>query len=665
VNCVDPGMISTPQQETVMDTVTTLALNTDTTLALNTDTILALDTDATLSLDTDTTLSVDTESTLVVAYDAVANDTCSVLCSGEILHEVQVRQIYPDDKYFVDMKLLGDPDVIISDFLVRKNKTGEISDDELEDFLTNWFDKPGTDIETVHPQDFVSKPRFILDVHDMKFRNWLLELNSKWRRLMRKSPIDVQENQRLYSQIYLPFPFVIPGGRFRELYYWNSYWIVEGLFLCEMKSSAVNMIRNLLHLVEIYGYVPNGSRKYYEGRSEFPMLVPMVDLYLQNTFDLNFIKQNIHLLDREYEHWNKSNLVTVEHEQGNYSMFRYIVNATAPRPEAYSTDYDLAALINNNHSTQLYSDIQAAVVSGWDFSSRWLVTATNSIGNSILDIETSRIIPVDLNCLMAYNAKLLSSFHDQIGNKSQSEYYLNIANNLTQAIETVLWDEEKGFWFDLDLATLELRKAFYGSSMMALWTDSYGIVRNKTYTARRAIDYMKISGVFDYAGGLPASLSSESGLQWDLPNGWAPLNAIGVEGLRRAASYDTRAEGIALDLARKWVFNNYYTFVNDSKHPMMEDYNVVQPGKGSSHFYPVQEGFGWSNAVVMKLLKIYPHAIQTPGKPHAFWNFFPGILLVVALIAVLTVHFVCSGRRRRIREEERRRLLDEEISGYM
>lgn len=87
--------------------------------------------------------------------------------------------------------------------------------------------------------------------------------------------------------------FVIPGGRFRELYYWDTYWIMSGLLLCDMTTTARGVIENFFYLIRTYNIIPNGSRKYYLQRSQPPLLIPMVDQYYQHTKDLDFVRQNI------------------------------------------------------------------------------------------------------------------------------------------------------------------------------------------------------------------------------------------------------------------------------------------------------------------------------------------------------------------------------------
>jgi len=114
---------------------------------------------------------------------------------------------------------------------------------------------------------------------------------------------EVKDNPELYSLIFVPNGFIIPGGRFKELYYWDTYWIVKGLLLSDMHETTKGVIENLLWLVQKLGLIPNGSRVYYEQRSQVPLLIPMVDAYYKKTKDHEFIKNNFHLLEKEFSYW--------------------------------------------------------------------------------------------------------------------------------------------------------------------------------------------------------------------------------------------------------------------------------------------------------------------------------------------------------------------------
>ena len=587
-------------------------------------------------------------------------DDCPVLCTGKLLEDVQLSAMFNDSKDFVDMTLLGSPEVILEKYEDLVNKSDPVPKKDLEVFVNLWFNF-SSDVVEVTPTDFTKDPMFIRYVFDIDYRSWLNDLNSKWKDLIRKTPDTIKNNPRLYSSIYLPHSFVVPGGRFREMYYWDSYWIVEGLLLCNMKSTAKNMIENMLYLVSQYGHVPNGSRKYYIGRSQIPFLIPMMELYHQYTGDDSFIKSNLDLLDTEFEFWLNNRQLDVHHDSDVYSMFHYSVDADEPRAESYLQDYRMGQNISESDRNRFYSDIQSAAESGWDFSSRWFESnVTNDI--DILDIKTSSVIPVDLNCLLSYNGYLLSKYHGSFGNETMSEWYKDFAETLNRAINRVLWDDVEGFWFDMDYTNADgiLRSNFYASGLMPLWTNTYGLERNESYTVGKVLDYLKNVGVLTYDGGLPTSMLA-SGQQWDFPNGWAPLHHIAIVGLHQASVHDPEAADIAFDLAKKWVETNYQVYTrNTTFHEMMEKYDVVTPNASAGHggFYKVQDGFGWTNGVIMKIFQMYPHTMHRPTREPWWLKYMPMVGLVGFIIFVLSAHFISMRHHRKQKER-----LDNEASG--
>ncbi|KAK2846674.1 hypothetical protein Q5P01_009673 [Channa striata] len=215
-----------------------------------------------------------------------------IYCTGPILHQVQKAKLFDDDKYFVDMKLKAAPDVVSSAFhnLSREFPNTTVPRAELQEFLNTCFEKPGTEFESWTPPDWHDKPKFLGRIADQELRDWAKKLHNLWKSLGRKIRADVKDHPELYSQIYTPHPVVVPGGRFRELYYWDSYWVINGLLLSEMRDTAYGMIQNFLHLVNRYGFVPNGGRVYYERRSQPPFLTLMVESYYQATKDEEFLR---------------------------------------------------------------------------------------------------------------------------------------------------------------------------------------------------------------------------------------------------------------------------------------------------------------------------------------------------------------------------------------
>ncbi|VDN40529.1 unnamed protein product [Gongylonema pulchrum] len=165
----------------------------------------------------------------------------------------------------------------------------------LQQFVDEHFDPPGFELIEWYPEDWAAFPSSFLKIEDYHLRRWALHLHRIWRDLCRRVKDDVRLHQELYSLLYVPHPFIIPGGRFREFYYWDSFWIVKGLLFSEMYETAKGIIRNLAYMVENHGFVPNGGRVYYLIRSQPPLLTPMVYEYFLATGDLDLVQEVRHL----------------------------------------------------------------------------------------------------------------------------------------------------------------------------------------------------------------------------------------------------------------------------------------------------------------------------------------------------------------------------------
>lgn len=286
------------------------------------------------------------------------------------------------------MKLKRSPNETLKrfdEFMVKHNQ----KPDKLNviQFVEENFDQTGLEFEKWDPSDWKPNPKFIENIKDHRFREWCLKLHHIWKELGRKMTSDVKNNPDLYSIIWVPNPVIVPGGRFREFYYWDSYWIFQGLLLSEMHETVKGMLENFLYIVQHYGHIPNGGRIYYLARSQPPVLIPMVKLYLDFTHDHQFIKDNIHLMDKEFDFWINNHTKIVNMNGVNYTLATYGDRSWGPRPESYSEDVKSAALFRSDKTKveAYYSELKAAAESGWDFSSRWfIVNATDKGKISIL-----------------------------------------------------------------------------------------------------------------------------------------------------------------------------------------------------------------------------------------------------------------------------------------
>uniref|UniRef100_A0A672FUZ6 Trehalase n=1 Tax=Salarias fasciatus TaxID=181472 RepID=A0A672FUZ6_SALFA len=545
-----------------------------------------------------------------------------VYCTGPILHHVQSAKLFADDKYFVDMKLKASPDVVLSAFHNLSERFPDtIPPVELENFLSVYFDKPGTEFEEWTPSDWKEKPEFLSKITDHKLRDWAAKIHDLWKLLGRKIRSEVRDHPELYSQIYAPHPVVVPGGRFRELYYWDSYWVINGLLLSEMTDTAYGMIQNFLHLVNRYGFVPNGGRIYYERRSQPPFLTLMVESYYQATKDKEFLRAALPVLEEEYRFWMQNRSVTVEVNGTEHVLNRFNVGVGSPRPESYTDDVELAEGLPDGNE-QLWINLNSGAESGWDFSSRWYVDGAGHNNGTLRDTRTGHILPADLNALLCRNERTLASFHRLLGDGDSAALYDRAAARRLEAVEAVLWDAEKGAWFDYSLLTHAKHSQFHPSNLAPVWAQCY----SRPEMGEQAVQYLKGSGALRFPNGVPTSLS-DSGQQWDYPNAWPPLQHMLIEGLSKLPSED--AKQLSFDLAQRWIKTNWLAYVNYGH--MYEKYDVNGDGKpGGGGEYEVQLGFGWTNGVALQLLDQYG-ATLTSGS----WGVCPGFLLPLLLSAAV------------------------------
>uniref|UniRef100_A0A665VZT1 Trehalase n=1 Tax=Echeneis naucrates TaxID=173247 RepID=A0A665VZT1_ECHNA len=546
-----------------------------------------------------------------------------IYCSGPILHHVQEAKLFDDDKYFVDMKLKAVPDVVLSAFHNLSNETpnATVLPAELQEFLSVYFEKPGTEFESWTPPDWQDKPKFLGGIADQKLRDWAEKIHHLWKSLGRKIHVGVKDHPELYSQIYTPHPVVVPGGRFRELYYWDSYWVINGLLLSEMTDTAHGMIENFVYLVNRHGFIPNGGRIYYERRSQPPFLTLMVESYYQATKDKSFLRVNMKTSLLEYRFWmtNRSVAVTVNGEE--YVLNRYYVPVGLPRPESYTDDLELAEGLADDRKEQLWMDLKAGAESGWDFTSRWYIDSDGRNNGTLKETQTSQILPTDLNALLCLNEKTLASFHRILGDDSAAAYDQAAARRLG-AMESVLWDAERGAWFDYNLVTHSRHHEFYPSNLAPLWAQCY----SQAEMGEKAVQYLKGSGALQFPNGVPTSLK-ESGQQWDYPNAWPPLQHMLISGLSKLPSED--AKDLAFDLAQRWIKTNWLAYMKYDA--MFEKYDVNGDGKpGGGGEYEVQLGFGWTNGVALQLLDQYGATLTSGNR-----RLSPGLLLPLVISAIL------------------------------
>ncbi|XP_037913972.1 trehalase isoform X2 [Hermetia illucens] len=558
-------------------------------------------------------------------------ETCEIFCHGRLLHTIQMAQLYPDSKTFVDMKLKDTPAQTLKafdDMMAAKNNTP--SKDDLKQFVEDNFEKSGTEFEDWDPSDWKENPKFLQLVYNSELRSWGSNLNHLWKMLGRKMIKDVALHPELYSIIYVENPVIVPGGRFKEFYYWDSYWIVRGLLYSEMYTTTRGMLSNFLSIVERFGFIPNGGRVYYSKRSQPPLLAAMIQSYIEFTGDDEFAIKSVDILEHEFEFWMNNHT----HEINGHILAAYGDASTGPRPESYSEDVKTAEIFETDaEKEECYSELKAAAESGMDFSSRWFIVADGSNNGTLKDLKTRSIIPVELNAILFWNAKIIAGIHSKSGNIEKANQYETKAQEIYRAIQAVLWDEDVGAWLDYDMINNKRRNYFVPTNLAPLWMKCYNI-SDTEHIASRVLKYINDTGIDQYPGGVPNTLS-KTGEQWDFPNVWPPMQYLLIEGLEKLGTKETKE--LAYKWAERWTLSNYKAF-KDTTH-MFEKYDAEEfGGHGKGGEYEVQLGFGWSNGVVIEFLAKYGDKLRVAGgsgvglKTFFFGGAATAVLAVLATI---------------------------------
>jgi len=489
---------------------------------------------------------------------------------GQLFHDVQMARVFPDSKTFVDARPLSAPANVVARYAAERGTPGF----DLRAFVMEHFDLP-----KAYAGDYKSDRAQSMEEH----------IQSLWPVLTRVR--DIADDRS--SLVPLPNAYVVPGGRFREIYYWDSYFTIQGLVESGRLDLVKNMLDNFAHLIRTVGHIPNGNRTYYLTRSQPPYFGAMVALYARAA-DTTGALAYLDALEHEHAFWmegadrlapGEAHRRVVKLTSGAV-LNRYWDDLPQPRPESYREDYTVAQGLPPAQRDLLYRNLKATAESGWDFSSRWMRDPSD-----LRTLETTDLIPVDLNSLL-YNLEQtiasLRTHRGQLGDAEVAARFSQAAERRRRELMAIAFGAREGFFFDVrwrtgarvtDRPTLAAAVPLY----FGLATPEQGAA-----TAERLErDFLK-------PGGFVTTLIS-SGQQWDAPNGWPPLQWLAMEGIRRYGRAD-----IANVARRRWLDLNRRVYHATGK--MTEKYDVVdiarEAGGGE---YPNQDGFGWTNGIALKL----------------------------------------------------------------
>lgn len=499
---------------------------------------------------------------------------------GDLFVQVQMRRIFPDGKTFVDAV----PKRPVADIMAAFRAGDFREDAALRAFVLAHFDVPGM-APAPRPQLTRRGPALPITGH----------IAALWPHLTKPPVVPVAGG----SALAVPERYVVPGGRFREMYYWDSYFTMLGLKADGRDDLVESMLGDFMSLVERFGHVPNGTRTYYVSRSQPPFLYLMMDL--SDATDPAALERRLQALKAEHAFWmrgadrlgprHRAEARVVRMPDGAL-LNRYWDDRNTPREESWREDVETARA-SSRPPGMVYRNLRAAAESGWDFSSRWLAD-----GRTLASIDTTNIVPVDLNSLLYGLEAAIARRCAALSDSDCARRFTAMAQARAQAIEHWLWSAAEQRYGDWDIARGRIRPGVSAATLYPLFT---GVATGPRADAVAATVEARLLA----PGGVRTTLA-DTGQQWDAPNGWPPLQWIAYDGLSR-----TGHDHLAWMVAERFLTTVVREYRASGK--LVEKYDVeeIRPGGGGE--YPLQDGFGWTNGVTRALIARHGMPGGDPG----------------------------------------------------
>lgn len=504
----------------------------------------------------------------------------------ELFVAVQRGRVFEDSKTFVDCAPRAEPRDILQAYRASSGQPGF----DLAAFVHRFFAPPPID----HPE-------YVAD----SGRSLAAHIDALWPAFTQQPKAHPLHG----SMLPLPHPYLVPGGRFPELYYWDSYFMMLGLTGPGWVDLLDSITGNAAYLIDTYGHIPNGSRTYYISRSQPPVFALMVELCESRGGEpaLEYLPQ----LRREHAYWmDGSEGLRPGHAArrvvalpGGAVLNRYWDDRDSPREESWREDVATAAAASGRPAAEVYRDIRAAAESGWDFSSRWFEDDRRPSGQtcSLATTCTTRVLPVDLNAFLHKLETTIARLARAQGDTGTAQAFGDQSARRRSAMNELMWNPGQGAYFDYDWSALRQRRCLTGATVVPLFTGTASGDQAQAVgdtVSRRLL-----------APGGFATTEWPSGEQWDRPNGWAPLQWMAVQGLR-----DYGIGVLAQEIRARWL--RTVAAVYERERKLVEKYALrelpTDPDRGGGGGeYPLQEGFGWTNGVTRHWLQ--EDAGQNPG----------------------------------------------------
>jgi len=488
----------------------------------------------------------------------------------ELFVAVQLAGIFADGKVFADAVPLSSPATILGQFRAEHPDTPAA----LKSFVEKHFELPAA-VDT-RP---VTRATPDITAH----------IDELWSQLTRRT-VTVPPWSSLLP---LPKPYVVPGGRFREIYYWDSYFTMLGLIESGREDLARSMVANFAFLIDRFGHVPNGTRTYYLSRSQPPFFFLMVGLLDGPDPPAAFVRF-LPQLRREYAFWMRgaagvhpgaAQARVVGMPDGSL-LNRYWDDRNTPRDESFREDTELARQSGRN-APQLFRDVRAAAESGWDFSSRWLADS-----RTLATIDTTEVVPVDLNSLLFGLEQAIQQGCERARDTNCARDFARRAARRRGAIDRYLWDEASGAYLDYQRKERARIPRVTAATLYPLFLSLASEQQARAVATAARTELLRAGGI--------VTTTLDTRQQWDAPNGWAPLQWIAVAGFRHYGQGQ-----LAESVACRWMLSVNRVWQRRSK--LVEKYDVIAVDReGGGGEYPLQDGFGWTNGVMRKLMVLYP-----------------------------------------------------------
>ena len=488
---------------------------------------------------------------------------------GDLFLAVQRENILGDGKTFVDLVPRRRAHAIQREYELARQDP----DFDLREFVKRHFSE-------LTPQ---AEKHIHHDTHEPIMEH----ISHLWTQLERRN----RKNRG--SLVALPYTYVVPGGRFSEQFYWDTYFIMLGLAADGRWRRINGMMKNYAYMIRKFGFIPTANRTYFLSRSQPPMFALMVQLLASHYGRRRTYMEYLPYLIAEYRWWTKGRLRLKMQEHKAFArlvempdgsrLARYYDNKKTPRPESLREDIETAEDAEGRAADRLYLHLRAAAESGWDFSSRWFTDP-----HDIRTIYAADIIPVDLNSLLYTLEHTIADTYRLMKNPMLARKFDRLAEKRAAAINKYCWDETEGVYRDYNFHHFKQTDSLHLAMVFPL----YARVASDEQAARVA-EFLEQN--FLKRGGLVTTLV-DGGEQWDAPNGWAPLQWIAIQGLRNYGF-----EELANEIKRRWIALNQDVYEREGK--LVEKYDVCnEDGLGGGGEYALQDGFGWTNGVLAALM---------------------------------------------------------------